>query len=410
MVSCRLMIASPFDHQMLTALMANVPDPVYFKDLDGHFLSVNQACSHHLGTDDPALCLGKTDFDFFLQEHAEEALEDEQWVISTGQPLIAKLEKEVLPSGRVKWVSTTKIPLKDANGKVIGTCGISRDVTDEHEKSEQLREYAEQLAAKQNQMEEELSFAMEIQQALLPQDYATLPPGAPPERCAMLFTHRYIPTGRVGGDFFSLLPISEQTAGIILCDVMGHGVHAALITAMQRIIVDEMIPQANHPTLFLEGLNRRLHQILRRLPTPVFITACYVTVDTAARRLRFANAGHPQPLHARQHGGTVELLGNRTFTTSLPLGMIEDPVYPTLETDFAAGDKLFMFTDGLCDLDAEDEVKNLDHEALLGLVKDCAALHDVEFLDAIISAVKIRTGKQSFLDDLCLLCAEFKGE
>jgi sigma-B regulation protein RsbU (phosphoserine phosphatase) len=391
---------------MLTALMGNVPDPVYFKNLEGRFLSVNQACSHHLGTDDPSLCIGKTDFDFFLKEHAEQALEDEQWVMSTGQPLIAKLEKEVLPNGRIKWVSTTKIPLKDTGGKVIGTCGISRDVSGEHEKNEKLREYAEKLAEKQNQIEEELSFATEIQRALLPQEYPTFPPGSTAEKSELVFAHRYIPTGQVGGDFFSIIPIGDHEAGIVLCDVMGHGVHAALITAMQRIIIDEMAPQAHSPTLFLEGLNRRLHEILRRLPTPIFITAICATLNTANNRIKFADAGHPQPLHLRDNGHITELLGKNTFATSLPLGMIEDPTYPTQETSFEPGDKLLLFTDGLCDLDADDGVKNLNNEDLINLTAKCSGLHGEDFLDAVINTVKSHTGQQSFLDDICLLSAE----
>ncbi|MDR1191634.1 MAG: SpoIIE family protein phosphatase [Verrucomicrobiales bacterium] len=402
------MPSSPFDHQMLTALMANIPDPVYFKDLAGRFLSVNQACSHHLGTDDPALCLGKTDFDFFLKEHAEEALQDEQWVLTTGQPLVAKLEKEILPCGSTRWVTTTKIPLKDADGKIIGTCGISRDVTDEHTNNEKLREYARQLAEKQNQIEEELSFAAEIQRAILPQENPVLPPGATGDTRQVQFTHRYFPNGQVGGDFFSLVPINRHSAGLILCDVMGHGVHAALITAMQRIIIDEMQTEAHSPTLFLEGLNHRLHQLLRNLPTPVFITACYVTVDAGNHRLKFAHAGHPQPLHLRAHGHLVEPLGGRPFATSLPLGMIEDPAYPTMETDCAAGDKLFMFTDGLCDLDTDDGVKNLDHDTLGALAQRCSGLHDLDFLDAVLNTVKTHTGQKTFPDDVCLLCAEFK--
>jgi phosphoserine phosphatase RsbU/P len=176
---------------------------------------------------------------------------------------------------------------------------------------------------------------------------------------------------------------------------------------MQRIIVDEMAPQADNPSLFLESLNQRLHNILRRMPTPIFITAFFATIDTNHDLIKFANAGHPQPLHLRDNDHTVELLGQHTFATSLPLGMIEDPVYPTKETSFSPGDKLLLFTDGLCDLDGDDEVKNLDDATLIDLVKKCSGLHGEEFLNAIINTVKSHTGQTSFLDDVCLLSAEF---
>ena len=121
---------------LLNTLISNLPDPIYFKDTQSRFIRVNQGLTQRLGGADPAHMLGKTDFDFFAPEHAEAAFHDEQEVIRTGQPIVGKEEKEVWPDGHEKWVSTTKMPLRDPDGRIIGTFGVSRDIT-ERKRAEQ---------------------------------------------------------------------------------------------------------------------------------------------------------------------------------------------------------------------------------------------------------------------------------
>jgi len=113
---------------LINALMDNLSDHIYFKDRESRFIRINKSLAHSFGLDDPALAEGKTDFDFFTREHAQQAFEDEQSIIRTGHILNTE-EKETHPNKSDTWVSTTKIPLTDKNGNIIGTFGISRDVT-----------------------------------------------------------------------------------------------------------------------------------------------------------------------------------------------------------------------------------------------------------------------------------------
>ncbi len=123
----------PYDAQvsdlLLKTFLGNIPDHVYFKDLQSRFLAVSKTKAKRANLQ-PEDFLGKTDFDFFAENHARAAFEDEQEIIRSGKPILEKLEKETWPDGRVTWVLSSKMPLRDAEGKVIGTFGISKDVTE----------------------------------------------------------------------------------------------------------------------------------------------------------------------------------------------------------------------------------------------------------------------------------------
>jgi sigma-B regulation protein RsbU (phosphoserine phosphatase) len=395
------------DHHLLMALMDTTPDRIYFKDREGRFLSVNQAMREFLHISDEKDFKGRTDFDFFLPEHAKEAFADEQQVLSTGEPIVGKLERESLPDGRSTWVSTTKVPMRDESGQIIGTCGISRDVTEEHHQSEKLKEYTEALADQQAQMDQELALAREVQQALLPQSYPSFPHGASESDSALRFSHRYLPEGRVGGDFFTITQISDTQAGVLICDVMGHGVHAALVTAVERVLVEEIHGVAHDPGAFLGELNRRLHHFFEPLPTSMFVTALYLVIDTTTGVVRFANASHPQPLHICRAQHTVRTMGDTSQRHPFALGVTKDSVYPTEQDMVKAGDFLLLYTDGLCDL-GEDKDLSPDDPQFIRLVQNCARQHGEAFLDALLTQARQFSGQDDFRDDVCLVGIEIE--
>ncbi|MBN2213230.1 MAG: PAS domain-containing protein [Bacteroidales bacterium] len=115
---------------LMDALMENVPEYIYFKDLESKFIKNSKSHALLFGYPDPKKIYGKSDFDFFAEEHARPAYKDEQRIIKTGKPIINLVEKEVKKDGKVSWVSTSKMPLRNQKGKVVGTFGISKDITD----------------------------------------------------------------------------------------------------------------------------------------------------------------------------------------------------------------------------------------------------------------------------------------
>jgi PAS domain S-box-containing protein len=130
------------EQYLMQTLMNNVPVQIYFKDSKSRFIRVNTTQSKLFGLSDPERAVGKTDFDFFSDEHAQQAYEDEQEIIRTGQP-ISREERETWDGFPDTWVSTTKLPLRDKDGKVIGTFGISTDITERKQADEVLRESEE---------------------------------------------------------------------------------------------------------------------------------------------------------------------------------------------------------------------------------------------------------------------------
>ena len=128
------------DKHLLHTLMDNLPDKIYFKDRESRFTQINLSLAHSFALDHPSQAVGKTDFDFYSVEHAELAYRDEQEIVRTGDPIIGKEEKETWPDGSVTWVSTTKMALRDSSGKIIGTFGVSRDITQSKRAEEALRE------------------------------------------------------------------------------------------------------------------------------------------------------------------------------------------------------------------------------------------------------------------------------
>jgi len=124
----------------MNTLMEKIPDSIYFKDLKSRFILINKAEAEKFGIKDPDEAVGKTDFDFFSEEHAKQAFEDEQKVIKTGKPIVNFEEKETYGDREDRYITTTKMPFYDEKGKIIGTFGISKDITD-RKKAEEKIEY-----------------------------------------------------------------------------------------------------------------------------------------------------------------------------------------------------------------------------------------------------------------------------
>jgi PAS domain S-box-containing protein len=154
-------------HRQLQAMLENVPDRIYFKDLQSRFLNLSRALAKRLGAADPKQVIGKTDFDFQLPERAREFYADEQRIMQTGEALINKTERQVLANGEIAWTSTTKAPLRDSEGKVVGLVGINRDITQQKQAEEALRQSYGELEQRVAERTAELSKERLLLRALI---------------------------------------------------------------------------------------------------------------------------------------------------------------------------------------------------------------------------------------------------
>ena len=390
-------LTASMERTMFAALMDHLPDCIYFKDMNSRIIAVNQAMVRWHGVSNTQMLLGKTDFDLFLNEHATQALADEREILDTGLPMVNIEEKELWADGHVTYVSTSKMPLRDERGRIIGTFGLSRDTTERKHAEEQLAAFTDELRHKNEALEEELAMARELQLAMLPQSFPTF---FHEGREAVRFYHFFQPSTAVSGDFFDVYEIARDQVGIFICDVMGHGVRASLIAATARALVEEMASNATSPEVLLGDLNSALRRILRHNSTPLFVSACYLVANLSTRELLYANAGHPRPIHVRA-GGAAPFEGK----TGPVLGLFDEIRYERSVCHFDAADTVLFFTDGLFEVEnAKDEI--YDYSRLLQAAECRRHLSMNELCQGIVEEVQEFSANREFSDDVCLVGME----
>jgi sigma-B regulation protein RsbU (phosphoserine phosphatase) len=392
------------------SLVENLPQNIFRKDLNERFTFANQRFCQTLGKPLEEI-IGKTDFDFFPPELATKYQQDDRKILESGEAF-ETIEEHIPPGGEKLYVNVIKTPLYNSKGNIIGLQGIFWDITQRRRAEEGLRRTTvelaksrEELRVKNEQMEEDLRMAREIQEAFIPQQYPAFTSGAPPGQSLLRFCHRYLPTGTVGGDFFNVRALSENIAGVFICDVMGHGVRSALVTAIIRALVEELPELATQPGRLLGQINEDLRAILRQSGTPMFTTAFYLVADLQRRTMTYANAGHPKPLRIRRSTGQVDVLANASGKGYPALGLFEGCAYPTTERPMHTGDLVMLFTDGLYDVEGPHQDR-IDQDWLLGEVQNRSNCSAPELFDGLLSQIQSLSGNAASADDICLVGME----
>jgi serine phosphatase RsbU (regulator of sigma subunit) len=269
----------------------------------------------------------------------------------------------------------------------------------------ELEERDRVIRRKNEQMETDLRMATELQQALMPNVYPSFPGSSSQGPTRLRFYHRYLPASMMGGDFFHIARLSDDTAGICICDVMGHGVGAALITAMLRALIETHAVDAADPGRFLTELNSEFTRILKQTGTLVFATVLYCVINIRERDARFGRAGHPAPLHVRRTTGEVGAVVFGEGSSGPAMGLIPNAQFKTSEAKLSPGDFLLFFTDGIIEVE-DNRDRDFGIEGLQQSIRSNVHQPTESLLEAIISDVYNFAGSKVLTDDACLVVGE----
>lgn len=391
------------ERHRLRQLVENIPINIYYKDKKSRFVLSNSSTAKKMGLESVNELLGKSDYDFFDSKHADIARENELEIMRSRQPQINVIQCETWEGKEDTWAETSKLPWLDHKGKVQGTFGISSDITKLVRTQRKLSKVVEELHARNKAIEEELHLAKEIQQALLPQglDEHSLR-GYDRE---ISFDCRYAPASDMAGDFFEVIPISQHKIGVLICDVMGHGVRSSLVVSMLRGLMEKERDSATSPEWFLYGINDGLVSILERANVTLFATAIYCVINLKKSTLTYSCAGHPAPIIIKD--GKGKQLSASSSRPNPALGLIPNTPYSAEQVPLDQIDRMLLFTDGL------HEVENDQGEALEmnEIIRSMELASDQKLgtcLDTLLGNAQAHASNGVFEDDVCLLAVEVK--
>jgi hypothetical protein len=246
-------------------------------------------------------------------------------------------------------------------------------------------------------IEKELEVARRIQSSILPREVPTI--------SGLNIAARYVPMTAVAGDFYDFIVLDEKRVGILVADVTGHGVPAALIASMLKAALAGQSTHASDPAQILTGLN---HSLCGKFEEH-FVTAIYLFVDTEKQIFRYAGAGHPPLLF-----GSVNCAGPKAFreveSNGLLLGISEKAAYSAVECPFRPGDRCILYTDGVLEAKnaAQEEFGLSRFARFLETQSNVAA---AALVAALLTELKRWTGKSdsSFQeDDITLIGVDFE--
>ncbi len=397
------------EKDLFRTLINYLPDNIYFKNRESRFVLANEATARKMGVPTPSDLIGSKDDHFFSAEMSAISRQEELQIMQTGHPVTNRIHQESWCQGQehCTWSKVSKFPWYDSQGGVKGIVGISSDVTELIESRQRAERFNAQLGERNRTYEKEIKLAREVQVALQPvrtpvRQWIT------PEGCrrSARFHHVYMPSDGVAGDCFEVFPVGEAAVGMLICDVMGHGMRSALIASMLRGLMEQAATLANTPALLLSSLNRQLCHIFTRANISMFATACYVYLDLSTGRLRFSGAGHPAPIVLHSSTGKAVL---PAIPRSVALGLVENAMYRESEIVLEQGMKLMLYTDGLVEA-RNSEGDELGAERLLHFIQERAPQSVKEMLDMALAGMHQFTGSTSQDDDICLLGVEYLEE
>lgn len=387
------------ERERLSLVIDSVPLHVYFKNRDHEFVIANQAIAEWFEFSGPEELYDKSDRDIFSEEHWGKTEVDEKQIMESGEAIVGEIEKEVWSGKKDTWVMTSKYPWRDSEGIIVGTFGVSSDVSDLMVAQSDLRKLAGTYEKKNREMAEELELAREVQQALLPDEFPKIFSG----KATMSFHRLYEPARQLTGEFFEVLPLGEGRVGFLMGEVFDKGVRSALIVSMLRGLIEKEAASAGDAGAFLTGVNVGLAHLLMESGHEVKATAFYGVVDLIKAEIHLSVAGHVNPIAV--FGDGVRQLVPPAHACGPALGVAENTIYGTVTAPLPGLRRLICFTEGLqnaCNADGEKF-------GVTRMLEEIERGGDLErVMERLAEEVKSFGGDQKFENTICLLGWEIK--
>jgi serine phosphatase RsbU (regulator of sigma subunit)/pSer/pThr/pTyr-binding forkhead associated (FHA) protein len=236
-------------------------------------------------------------------------------------------------------------------------------------------------------MESEFNQASDIQRSLLPAEIPTCP--------GYELAGANIPCRTVGGDYYDFLPYSDGHLGLVVGDVSGKGLPAALMMSSLQARVHMMVETSPEPAAAVEALNRN---IAPRCPMGKFITLFYGLLEPSTGQMLYANAGHNYPLLIRADGAVEQLRGN-----GMVLGILPNSQYQAYQVDLEPGDVLVLFSDGVTEAREPIGEEEFGDERLAHFLLSHKDRPASEMIDSLVAKVRDWSGQMAFADDFTIL-------
>jgi PAS domain S-box-containing protein len=379
--------------QRLAQVIDFLPDATFAIDTEGRVITWNKAMEKMTGARSDDM-IGKGDYEYALPFYGERRpiladlvlLPDEgieknySGLQRDGRALTVEVFIPTFgPTGSFIWAKAT--PLYDSLGNIAGSIESIRDVTEMRRTEETLE-----------RSKSELRIASDIQRSFLPEH---IPPVAGFDLAAIS-----VPAMEVGGDFYDFIPGRDGGLGMVIADVSGKSVPAALFMALSRTIVRANATHHQSGTEILQDANDMISADSR---SGMFVTLFYGVLDEKTRSLVYANAGHPPPLLFRiSEGDFAEL-----EVTGIALGIMCKMAYEERRISLSTGDVLVLYTDGITEAINRD-MEQYGIKRLSSVVRNARALSAQGIMESILEDISRFSGDQAQFDDITMIVV--KGE
>lgn len=375
---------------LFQTMMEHMDEYIYFKDRDSKFLAVSRYLVESCGKSDPSEIIGKTDFEFFDNQHAQDAYKDER-KIATGELTELNKEEHILKDGQHAWVASRKLPLHTRSHYLAGSFGLSRDITEQKELHQKLENNHER-------MEAELLLARNLQSALIQDSVPSF--NSPTGDTTLEIATKYIPSFHLSGDFFSVNKTASGGAAILIADVMGHGVRAAMVTAMIQIAVKELQSYAEQPAEFMQRLNAMMHESMQATGQTIFATASYCYLDLETRQLSYIQAGARHGIYTPSDPDLRSCIFDGKHI-GLALGLLPEAEYTEDRIQLNSQDEVILYTDGVIEAAMNEE--EYSEARLLNFLETHRNDDLPKMIDGLIESVQAFTQNNGMDDDVCLI-------